>query len=153
MEGETAQYAEYNPQSNISSETEIDKRLGGTLIAVGLGVAAAGFAGRYAFQLWKRLGQVLSQAKKMPTSGDLLIWPRRSTRPRTCWIKANRADNYSPHHPTDLLDYSTLPIKTIDLAADLDYSTLQIKTIDLAVDLDYSTLQIKTKDPNYRPSC
>uniref|UniRef100_A0A8C7GNE3 DnaJ (Hsp40) homolog, subfamily C, member 15 n=1 Tax=Oncorhynchus kisutch TaxID=8019 RepID=A0A8C7GNE3_ONCKI len=68
MEGETAQYAEYNPQSNISSETEIDKRLGGTLIAVGLGVAAAGFAGRYAFQLWKRLGQVLSQAKKMPTS-------------------------------------------------------------------------------------
>ncbi|XP_035612640.1 dnaJ homolog subfamily C member 15-like [Oncorhynchus keta] len=68
MEGETAQYAEYNPQSNIRSETEIDKRLGGTLIAVGLGVAAAGFAGRYAFQLWKRLGQVLSQGKKMPTS-------------------------------------------------------------------------------------
>uniref|UniRef100_A0A4W5L9W0 DnaJ (Hsp40) homolog, subfamily C, member 15 n=1 Tax=Hucho hucho TaxID=62062 RepID=A0A4W5L9W0_9TELE len=69
MEGETAQYAEYNPQSNIRSETEIDKRLGGTLIAVGLGVAAAGFAGRCAFQLWKRLGQVLSQtAKKMSTS-------------------------------------------------------------------------------------
>lgn len=62
-------YAEYNSQSKIRSETEIDKRLGGTLIAVGLGVAAAGFAGRYAFQLWKPLGQVLSQtAKKMPTS-------------------------------------------------------------------------------------
>ncbi|XP_041700520.1 dnaJ homolog subfamily C member 15 [Coregonus clupeaformis] len=69
MANETMLYAEYNPQSNIRSETEIDKRLGGTLIAVGLGVAAAGFAGRYAFQLWKPLGQVLSQtAKKMPTS-------------------------------------------------------------------------------------
>eukprot|EP00063_Salmo_salar_P054284 XP_014029119.1 PREDICTED: dnaJ homolog subfamily C member 15 [Salmo salar] len=62
------QYAEYNPKSNIWSDTEIDKRLGGTLIAVGLGVAAAGFSGRYAFQLWKRLGQVVSQTKKMPTS-------------------------------------------------------------------------------------
>ncbi|KAJ0070604.1 hypothetical protein NL108_016790, partial [Boleophthalmus pectinirostris] len=41
---------------------------GGTLIAVGLGVAAAGFAGRYAFQLWKPLGQVFSQSvKKMPS--------------------------------------------------------------------------------------
>ncbi|XP_024245306.1 dnaJ homolog subfamily C member 15 [Oncorhynchus tshawytscha] len=69
IEGETMRYAEYNSQSKIRSETEIDKRLGGTLIAVGLGVAAAGFAGRYAFQLWKPLGQVLSQtAKKMPTS-------------------------------------------------------------------------------------
>lgn len=44
-------------------------RQGGTLIAVGLGVAAAGFAGRYAFQLWKPLGQVFSETfKKMPTS-------------------------------------------------------------------------------------
>lgn len=70
---------------------------GGTLIAVGLGVAAAGFAGkntfvleklfqlfllrfniktvfhvwtgRYAFQLWKPLGQVFSETvKKMPTA-------------------------------------------------------------------------------------
>uniref|UniRef100_A0A3B3ZIQ6 J domain-containing protein n=1 Tax=Periophthalmus magnuspinnatus TaxID=409849 RepID=A0A3B3ZIQ6_9GOBI len=41
---------------------------GGTLIAVGLGVAAAGFAGRYAFQLWKPLGQVFSESvKKMPS--------------------------------------------------------------------------------------
>uniref|UniRef100_A0AAZ3Q0U7 Uncharacterized protein n=1 Tax=Oncorhynchus tshawytscha TaxID=74940 RepID=A0AAZ3Q0U7_ONCTS len=146
IEGETMRYAEYNSQSKIRSETEIDKRLGGTLIAVGLGVAAAGFAGRYAFQLWKPLGQVLSQtAKKMPTSTfsshyykggfdqkmtkreaslilgisptstkskvDLLTWPPRSTRPRTCWIKTNAADkNYSPHHPSDLLDYSILQI-------------------------------------------
>uniref|UniRef100_A0A3P8ZPA0 DnaJ (Hsp40) homolog, subfamily C, member 15 n=1 Tax=Esox lucius TaxID=8010 RepID=A0A3P8ZPA0_ESOLU len=69
MEGETMRSTDYNPQSYIRSDTEIDKRLGGTLIAVGLGVAAASFAGRYAFQLWKPLGLVLSQTvKKMPTS-------------------------------------------------------------------------------------
>ncbi|KAL0963649.1 hypothetical protein UPYG_G00309070 [Umbra pygmaea] len=67
MERETMQYREHH--SNTRGETEIDKRLGGTLIAVGLGVAAAGFAGRYAFQLWKPLGLVLSQTvRKMPTS-------------------------------------------------------------------------------------
>jgi|ERR1712131_56168 len=69
MESETMRYAEYAPRSNIRSDAEIDKRLGGTLMAVGLGVAAAGFAGRYAFQLWKPLGQVLTEtAKKMPTA-------------------------------------------------------------------------------------
>uniref|UniRef100_A0A3Q3XI01 J domain-containing protein n=1 Tax=Mola mola TaxID=94237 RepID=A0A3Q3XI01_MOLML len=62
-------YAEYAPKTNAKSEAEIDRRLGGTLIAVGLGVAAAGFAGRYAFQLWKPLGQVFSETvKKMPTA-------------------------------------------------------------------------------------
>ncbi|XP_008326546.1 dnaJ homolog subfamily C member 15 [Cynoglossus semilaevis] len=67
--GETMRYAEYTSNSNTRSDAEIDRRFGGTLIAVGLGVAAAGFAGRYAFQLWKPLGQVLSETvKKMPTS-------------------------------------------------------------------------------------
>ncbi|KAM9347328.1 dnaJ homolog subfamily C member 15 [Symphorus nematophorus] len=61
--------AEYAPKTHARSDAEIDRRLGGTLIAVGLGVAAAGFAGRYAFQLWKPLGQVFSETvKKMPTS-------------------------------------------------------------------------------------
>ncbi|XP_051567168.1 dnaJ homolog subfamily C member 15-like [Myxocyprinus asiaticus] len=56
-------------QSNMPSETDIDKRLGGTLIAVGLGVAAAGFAGRYAFHFWRPLGQVITEAaKKMPSA-------------------------------------------------------------------------------------
>ncbi|KAM3861875.1 dnaJ homolog subfamily C member 15-like [Diretmus argenteus] len=67
--GDMMRYAEYTPKSNVSSEAEIDRRLGRTLIAVGLGVAAAGFAGRYAFQLWKPLGQVFSETvRKMPTS-------------------------------------------------------------------------------------
>ncbi|XP_071759820.1 dnaJ homolog subfamily C member 15 [Centroberyx gerrardi] len=67
--GDMMRYAEYTPKTNVRSEAEIDRRLGGTLIAVGLGVAAAGFAGRYAFQLWKPLGQVFSETvSKMPTS-------------------------------------------------------------------------------------
>ncbi|KAG7220351.1 hypothetical protein INR49_010187 [Caranx melampygus] len=67
--GDMMRYAEYTPKSSVRSDAEIDRRLGGTLIAVGLGVAAAGFAGRYAFQLWKPLGQVFSETvKKMPTS-------------------------------------------------------------------------------------
>ncbi|KAM6970233.1 dnaJ homolog subfamily C member 15 [Aplochiton taeniatus] len=68
MDGDM-RYAEYKPKSTVRSETEIDKRLGGTLIAVGLSVAAAGFAGRYAFQLWKPLGQMFSETvRKMPSS-------------------------------------------------------------------------------------
>ncbi|XP_068185232.1 dnaJ homolog subfamily C member 15 isoform X3 [Antennarius striatus] len=67
--GDMEAYSEYAPQANVKGDAEIDRRLGGTLVAVGLGVAAAGFAGRYAFQLWKPLGQVFSDTvKKMPTS-------------------------------------------------------------------------------------
>uniref|UniRef100_A0A671XP98 DnaJ (Hsp40) homolog, subfamily C, member 15 n=1 Tax=Sparus aurata TaxID=8175 RepID=A0A671XP98_SPAAU len=67
--GDMMRYAEYSPKTTARSGAEIDRRLGGTLIAVGLGVAAAGFAGRYAFQLWKPLGQVFSETvKKMPSS-------------------------------------------------------------------------------------
>ncbi|KAJ8256119.1 hypothetical protein COCON_G00199830 [Conger conger] len=69
VDSEFMRHAEYTPKSSVRSEADIDKRFGGTLIAVGLGVAAAGLAGRYAFQLWKPLGQVLSETmKKMPTS-------------------------------------------------------------------------------------
>ncbi|XP_028847058.1 dnaJ homolog subfamily C member 15 [Denticeps clupeoides] len=69
MDSDVMRYAEYTQKSSAPSEADIDKRLGGALMAVGLGVAAAGFAGRYAFHLWKPLGQVISEtAKKMPTS-------------------------------------------------------------------------------------
>ncbi|KAF3843296.1 DnaJ sub C member 15 [Dissostichus eleginoides] len=68
--GETLRYAEYTSKTNVRSDAGIDSRLGGALIAVGLGVAAAGFAGRYAFQLWKPLGQVFAETvRKMPTYG------------------------------------------------------------------------------------
>ncbi|KAG5283701.1 hypothetical protein AALO_G00045010 [Alosa alosa] len=66
MESDMLKSAEY---ASMRPETDIDKQLGRTLIAVGLGVAAVSFAGRYAFQLWKPLGQVISEtAKKIPTS-------------------------------------------------------------------------------------
>ncbi|XP_017276618.1 dnaJ homolog subfamily C member 15 [Kryptolebias marmoratus] len=66
---DTMRYAEYSSKTNVRSDAEIDRRLGRTLIAVGLGVAAAAFAGRYAFQLWKPLGQVFSETvKNMPSS-------------------------------------------------------------------------------------
>uniref|UniRef100_A0AAZ3SJW9 J domain-containing protein n=1 Tax=Oncorhynchus tshawytscha TaxID=74940 RepID=A0AAZ3SJW9_ONCTS len=71
IEGETMRYAEYNSQSKIRSETEIDKRLVSIFCCLNFWwITSAGyFTGRYAFQLWKPLGQVLSQtAKKMPTS-------------------------------------------------------------------------------------
>nr|XP_023684754.1 dnaJ homolog subfamily C member 15 [Paramormyrops kingsleyae] len=69
LESDLMRYAEYAPKSTIRSEADVDKRVGEVLIAVGLGVAAAAFAGRYAFQLWKPLGQVISETvKKMPSS-------------------------------------------------------------------------------------
>ncbi|KAJ1114546.1 hypothetical protein NDU88_002781 [Pleurodeles waltl] len=66
---EMLRYAEFSSNSAVRGEADIDRRLGGTLIAVGLGVAAAAFAGRYAFHLWKPLGQVITEtAKKFPSS-------------------------------------------------------------------------------------
>ncbi|XP_005951913.1 dnaJ homolog subfamily C member 15 [Maylandia zebra] len=69
VDGDLMRYTEYSPKTSVRSDAEIDRQLGRTLIAVGLGVAAAGFAGRYAFHLWKPLGQVFSETvKKMPSS-------------------------------------------------------------------------------------
>ncbi|XP_030613752.1 dnaJ homolog subfamily C member 15 [Archocentrus centrarchus] len=69
VDGDLMRHAEYSPKTSVRSDAEIDRQLGRTLIAVGLGVAAAGFAGRYAFHLWKPLGQVFSDTvKKMPAS-------------------------------------------------------------------------------------
>nr|XP_057937285.1 dnaJ homolog subfamily C member 15 isoform X2 [Doryrhamphus excisus] len=67
--GDVMRYPEYAPKNTSRSDAEIDRQLGRTLIVVGLGVAAAGFAGRYAFRLWKPLGQMFTDTvKKMPTS-------------------------------------------------------------------------------------
>ncbi|XP_069614333.1 dnaJ homolog subfamily C member 15 isoform X2 [Ranitomeya imitator] len=61
-------YAEYRTKYPVTPGADLDRRLGGTMIAVGLGVAAAAFAGRFAFQLWKPLGQVIMEnAKKIST--------------------------------------------------------------------------------------
>ncbi|XP_059417527.1 dnaJ homolog subfamily C member 15-like [Carassius carassius] len=66
MDGDFLRHAEYTPKSSGQSETDVDKLLGGCLMAVGL--AAAGFAGRYAFHLWRPLSQVITEAiKKVPS--------------------------------------------------------------------------------------
>uniref|UniRef100_A0A3Q2P796 DnaJ (Hsp40) homolog, subfamily C, member 15 n=1 Tax=Fundulus heteroclitus TaxID=8078 RepID=A0A3Q2P796_FUNHE len=60
---EIMRYAEYTPKTNVRSDAEIDRRLVSVRVIVG------GHFGRYAFQLWKPLGQVFSETvKKMPTS-------------------------------------------------------------------------------------
>ncbi|XP_029458800.1 dnaJ homolog subfamily C member 15 isoform X2 [Rhinatrema bivittatum] len=67
---ETLRYAEYTGSAAQRSKADIDRRLGGTLIAVGLGVAAAAFAGRYTFHLLKPLKQVITETvNKIPNQG------------------------------------------------------------------------------------
>ncbi|XP_040847293.1 dnaJ homolog subfamily C member 15 isoform X1 [Ochotona curzoniae] len=66
--GDGLRYAEYLPPSAQRRDAEIDHGLARGLIAVGLGVAAAAFAGRYAFQIWKPLEQVFTEtARKIST--------------------------------------------------------------------------------------
>lgn len=61
-------YSEYSPPSTKRPDWEIDQGLARSLIAVGLGVAAFAFAGRYVFQIWKPLQQVITEtAKKIST--------------------------------------------------------------------------------------
>ncbi|XP_036916003.1 dnaJ homolog subfamily C member 15 isoform X2 [Sturnira hondurensis] len=65
---EGLRYAEYSPPSTKQSDAEIDQGLARSLITVGLGVTAFAFAGRYAFQIWKPLQQVITEtAKKIST--------------------------------------------------------------------------------------
>ncbi|XP_055965850.1 dnaJ homolog subfamily C member 15 [Sorex fumeus] len=65
---EGLRYPEYAPHSPRRSDADIDRGLARSLIAVGLGVATLAFAGRYAFQVWKPLEQVITEtAKKIST--------------------------------------------------------------------------------------
>ncbi|XP_054442352.1 dnaJ homolog subfamily C member 15 [Pteronotus mesoamericanus] len=67
--GEGLRYSEYVPPSTKRPDAEIDQGLARSLIAVGLGFAAFAFAGRYVFQVWKPLEQVIIEtAKKISTS-------------------------------------------------------------------------------------
>uniref|UniRef100_A0A672YFL2 J domain-containing protein n=1 Tax=Sphaeramia orbicularis TaxID=375764 RepID=A0A672YFL2_9TELE len=53
--GDLMRYAEYSPKTNVRSDAEIDRQL-------------VSISRRYAFQLWKPLGQVFSEkVRKMPT--------------------------------------------------------------------------------------
>ncbi|KAM6179892.1 dnaJ homolog subfamily C member 15 [Erethizon dorsatum] len=68
---EGLRYAEYSPPSARRPDADIDHRLARNLIAVGLGVAALGFAGRYAFQIWKPLEQVITETARKISSPSL----------------------------------------------------------------------------------
>ncbi|XP_045736730.1 dnaJ homolog subfamily C member 15-like [Mirounga angustirostris] len=66
--GEGLPYAESSPPATALPDADIDQGLARSLIAVGVGVAALVFAGRYALQIWKPLEQVLTEtAKKIST--------------------------------------------------------------------------------------
>nr|XP_035925457.1 dnaJ homolog subfamily C member 15-like [Halichoerus grypus] len=66
--GEGLRYTEYSPPATKRPDTDVDQGLARSLIAVGLGVASLAFAGRYAFQIWKPLEQVITEtAKKIST--------------------------------------------------------------------------------------
>uniref|UniRef100_A0ABI7YDS4 DnaJ heat shock protein family (Hsp40) member C15 n=1 Tax=Felis catus TaxID=9685 RepID=A0ABI7YDS4_FELCA len=66
--GEGLRYAEYSPPATKRADADIDHGLARSLIAVGLGVATLAFAGRYAFQIWRPLEQVITEtAKKIST--------------------------------------------------------------------------------------
>ncbi|XP_027505393.1 dnaJ homolog subfamily C member 15 isoform X1 [Corapipo altera] len=63
---EGLRYAEYarGPTAAGRGQTELDRGLARTMIAVGLGVATVAFAGRYAFHLWKPLEQAITETTK-----------------------------------------------------------------------------------------
>ncbi|XP_003477512.1 dnaJ homolog subfamily C member 15 isoform X3 [Cavia porcellus] len=69
--GEALRYAEYSPPSAKQPDADIDHGLARNLIAVGLGVAALGFAGRYAFQIWKPLEQIITETARKISSPNL----------------------------------------------------------------------------------
>lgn len=68
---EGLRYAEYSPPPAKGPDADIDRRLARNVIAVGLGVAALGFVGRYAFQIWKPLEQVITQTARNISSPNL----------------------------------------------------------------------------------
>uniref|UniRef100_A0A8C6BQG8 J domain-containing protein n=1 Tax=Monodon monoceros TaxID=40151 RepID=A0A8C6BQG8_MONMO len=56
------------PPHTKRSDANSDRGLARSLIAVGLGIAALGFSGHCAFQIWKPLGQEITEtAKKIST--------------------------------------------------------------------------------------
>ncbi|XP_015419981.1 PREDICTED: dnaJ homolog subfamily C member 15-like [Myotis davidii] len=61
-------HAEYSLPSTKWPDADVHQGPSRSLIAVGLGVAAFAFAGRYVFQIWKPLEQIITEtAKKIST--------------------------------------------------------------------------------------
>uniref|UniRef100_A0A3Q4HSE0 DnaJ (Hsp40) homolog, subfamily C, member 15 n=1 Tax=Neolamprologus brichardi TaxID=32507 RepID=A0A3Q4HSE0_NEOBR len=63
VDGDLMRYTEYSPKTSVRSDAEIDRQLVSTCFKY------LGLLCRYAFHLWKPLGQVFSETvKKMPSS-------------------------------------------------------------------------------------
>uniref|UniRef100_A0A8D0GKN8 DnaJ heat shock protein family (Hsp40) member C15 n=1 Tax=Sphenodon punctatus TaxID=8508 RepID=A0A8D0GKN8_SPHPU len=71
---ETLRYVEYAMPGTGSGESDMDRGLARTMMAVGLGVAAVAFAGRYAFHLWKPLEQVITETARKVSTPSLLSY-------------------------------------------------------------------------------
>ncbi|XP_048197269.1 dnaJ homolog subfamily C member 15 [Perognathus longimembris pacificus] len=74
--GEGLRYAEYPPPTAKRPDADIDHDLARRVIAVGLGVATLAFAGRYAFQIWKPLQQVISETATKLSSPSISSYYR-----------------------------------------------------------------------------
>ncbi|XP_028593925.2 dnaJ homolog subfamily C member 15 [Podarcis muralis] len=69
-EGERLRYAEYKGGGG-GGGPGTNEGLARSMISIGLGVAAIAFAGRYAFQLWKPLEQVITETARKISAANL----------------------------------------------------------------------------------
>ena len=96
--GEGLRYAEYSPPLTKRLDADIDQGLAMSSIAVGLGIAALGFAGCYTFQIWKPLGQVITEtAKKISTPISKLRVKRTASGDLQDGGGVRRGDHLPPH--------------------------------------------------------
>lgn len=79
---EGLRYAEYLPPSTQRPDADIDHAAGRRLIAVGLGVAVVAFAGRYTFQIWKPLQQVITETARKISSPSLSSYYKGGFEPK-----------------------------------------------------------------------
>lgn len=92
---EGLRYAEYLPPSTQRRDAEIDHAAGRRLIAVGLGVAAVAFAGRYTFQIWKPLQQVITETARKISSPSLSSYYKGGFEPKMSRREASLILNVS----------------------------------------------------------
>ncbi|XP_072850880.1 dnaJ homolog subfamily C member 15 isoform X2 [Pogona vitticeps] len=76
---EALRYPEYVAGSG---SPDLNRGLARSMIAVGLGVAAVAFAGRYAFQFWKPLEQVISGTARKISAASLSSYYKGGFEPK-----------------------------------------------------------------------
>ncbi|XP_063160637.1 dnaJ homolog subfamily C member 15 isoform X1 [Candoia aspera] len=80
---ESLRYAEYIARSGGGGQgPDINQGLARSVIGVGLGIAAIAFGGRYAFQLWKPLEQIITEAVRKISPTTLSSYYRGGFEPK-----------------------------------------------------------------------